>query len=974
MINDKLVMKNKLIVFIFSLLLILGINIRNVFAAEEWQNFEDLGTTLDELLQTTSPQNINIYIEGKYITDISVTSNKTSGQAGVVSIDINKNESVSRLNVKIEANGGIITKQSDANKVIKSGKTVFNAGFLIDKSDVDYDYDLTFTAYDNSDNLLQKAVFKSNLQTSKEAFKIVDKSNGGKPYTLQQLIENQSLFQTVLKEKIKIKQMLVLDNVSIDFLNSKLLGTTANMEYSFNSTNGLLGTFEACTDTETIVSALVPGKVICIREKGAPNNYRLIEISNEAAAPKFTIDYLNERTIEVIPTTVEYSTSKTFVAAVSGSGAKLDLSTYADIGASIYFRYKATTGAMPSKSFELKVPKRPIKPVITANYQTGTTTQKILATTEYANDDIFTNGYNIGEGKEVALEGNKEYYFRVKATEKNFKGETLELKVNGQVSAGTPFYDIDYINETTNQVIPTTVEYSYDSGFKGGVFTGNGRKLALDPGNTDKTIYFRYKGTSSLFPGDVFSLKIDARPPVTSYSIDYIKKSTKEILKDTDEYAQDIKFTKGRVAGNGSLCANLNPETRDKKLYFRTKATASAFSGIVQELQIPALPSAPTYAIDFINEKIKNVVDEVKIGETGGFFKLAGTDINMADGLGKNIYFKKSAIDDVQFESQIQTIKIPVRPKAPVYTIDYGNATTNQVVPSTVEISESGFAFTNVGQGTKLLLYPDWLPKTLYFRVKATQNNFRGEVSELYVPASGKQGPVFTINYSEERTMQAVTSSIEYSYDKDFITGKSVGEGKTLVLTPGKDIYFRYKAGYNSFPSLTTKLTIPARPRISGNFIVDFENETVRADSYAYVDNRYEYSGDVTFAGTVKNANGGPLPVTPGANIYIRLRATNADFSSEIYEIMVPQRPEVQNFTIDTVNKTTQQIVPDYVSYKVMNGDVVVNVNAQGNNDYDQGKNELLDVSQWNGYTIYFQIPATDSYFKSNEKSVKIEF
>lgn len=577
MINDKLVMKNKLIVFIFSLLLILGINIRSAFAADEgWQSFEDLGTALDGLLQVTSPQNINIYIEGKYITDISITSNKASGQAGVISIDVNKNDSVNRLNVKLEANSGIITKQSDANKVIKSGKTVFNAGFLIDKSEVDYDYDLTFTAYDSSDNVMQTEVFKSKLQTSKEAFKIVDKSNSGKPYTLQQLIENQSLFQTVLKEKIKIKQMLVLDNVSIDFLNSKLLGTTANMEYSFNSSNGILGTFEACTDTETIVSTLVPGKVICIREKGAPNNYRLIEVSKEAAAPKFTIDYLNERTVEVIPTTVEYSTSKTFLAATSGSGAKLDLSTYADTGTSIYFRYKATTGAVPSKSYELKVAKRPIKPVITANYQTAATTQKILATTEYAKDDSFISDYNIGEGKEVALEVNTDYYFRVKATEKNFKGETLKLTVNGQVT-GVPSYTIDYINETTNQVIPTTVEYSYDSGFKGEVFSGNGRKLSLDPGISTKTLYFRYKGTSSLFPGNAVPLIIDARPAATTYSIDYINKSTKEILEVTDEYAEDIKFTKGKVAGNGVSYVNLNPNTRDKKLYFRTKATSSAF-------------------------------------------------------------------------------------------------------------------------------------------------------------------------------------------------------------------------------------------------------------------------------------------------------------------------------------------------------------------------------------------------------------
>jgi len=964
--NKKFIIKNKLIIFVFSLAFLLGINIGNAVAAE-WENFEDLGTTLEELLLVTSPQNINIYIEGKYITDIGITSNKTSGQAGVISIDVNKNEIVNKLNVKLEANGGLITKQSDANKIIKSGKTVFNAGFLIDKSEVDYDYDLTFTAYDSSDNVLQTEVFKSKLQTPKEAFKIVDKSNGGKPYTLQQLIENQSLFQTVLKEKIKIKEMLVLDNVSIDFLNNKLVGTTANMEYSLNSTNGVLGTFEACTDTETIVSTLVPGKVICVREKGAPNNYRLIEISKEAAAPKFTIDYLNEKTLEVIPNTVEYSTSKTFSSTVSGSGAKLDLGTYADTGASIYFRYKATTGSVPSKSFELKVPKRPIKPVITANYLTGTTTQKIVTTTEYAKDESFISGYNIGDGQEVALEENTEYYFRVKATEKNFKGETLKLTVNGQV-LGVPSYTVDYINETTNQVIPTTVEYSYDPEFRVDVLSGNGKKLALNPGNILKTLYFRYKGTSSLFPGEVVSLVIDARPAATAYSIDYANKSTKEILEVTDEYAQDVKFTKGKVAGNGVSYVNLNPDTRDKKLYFRVKATSSSFSGVVQELQIPVLPSAPTYAIDFINENIKAVIDEYRIGEAGIFIKGNGIDINMSDYLGKNIYFKKSTIADIQFESQIQVIKIPVRPKAPVYTIDYSNATTNQVIPSTVEISDNDtFASVTVGQGTKMLLYPGNSPKTLYFRVKASQNNFKGETGELYVPATGKEGPVFTINYSEERTVQTVSTNMEYSYDKDFITGKITGEGKTLVLTPGKDVYFRYKAGYNSFPSLTTKLTVPARPRIYGNFRIDFENETILADSDAYVDNRYEYSEDVTFTGVVKNANDGPLAVTPGSNIYIRLRATNLDFSSEIYEVMVPQRPVVQNFTIDTVNKTTQQMVSDYVWYKVMNGDVVVK-------DYTQGNNELLDVSAWNGYTIYFQIQATDSYFKSDEKSVKIEF
>lgn len=80
-----------------------------------------------------------------------------------------------------------------------------------------------------------------------------------------------------------------------------------------------------------------------------------------------------------------------------------------------------------------------------------------------------------------------------------------------------PFYTIDYSSETTAENVPDTVEYA-DNGEFTGAKTGTGGKVALNPGDTPKTLYFRVKAAGSTLIGEVQILDIPPTPPAPTES------------------------------------------------------------------------------------------------------------------------------------------------------------------------------------------------------------------------------------------------------------------------------------------------------------------------------------------------------------------------------------------------------------------------------------------------------------------------
>jgi len=247
-------------------------------------------------------------------------------------------------------------------------------------------------------------------------------------------------------------------------------------------------------------------------------------------------------------------------------------------------------------------------------------------------------------------------------------------------------------------------------------------------------------------------------------------------------------------------------------------------------------------------------------------------------------------------------VAIAAAAQAPsVYTINYAARSTNENVPATIEYSLSS-TYAN-GTGLPASLTPG---STYSFRYKATTSTVASAIQTLVVPAL-PAAPAISINYLNERTAQPLPSTIEYSKFLD-MSGIAAGGDTAISVTPGSDLYFRYKSTSNSFSSPVQTLLIPNRPAAQ-TFTIDFPNETLTTTlSSAY---EYSLSPDVSNAIT---GNGTKLGIVHGQNVYLRLKATSNTFKSVVQTLIVSARPAApSNLNVsDGSNTFDWNNVPNY--------------------------------------------------------------
>jgi len=136
-----------------------------------------------------------------------------------------------------------------------------------------------------------------------------------KDYNLNESLDNPAQQRTAIE----------LTGAGIHVGNNKLTGTEPEMQYSLNSTNGTDGNWYDCAEDTTIVQ-FDPGPVY-VRDKLHINNFRLVyTIPAREAAPSVTINYLTEKTNEIISDQVEYNYNNDFTGEnLSGENTALSL-------------------------------------------------------------------------------------------------------------------------------------------------------------------------------------------------------------------------------------------------------------------------------------------------------------------------------------------------------------------------------------------------------------------------------------------------------------------------------------------------------------------------------------------------------------------------------------------------------------------------------------------------------------------------
>jgi hypothetical protein len=186
--------------------------------------------------------------------------------------------------------------------------------------------------------------------------------------------------------------------------------------------------------------------------------------------------------------------------AVSGTGAKLTVTP----GQNWYFRVKATTGKVISAIQTLAVPNRNT-PNYTIDYIAATTNENVPATDKYSVNSNMSAASS-GTGVKIALTPGQNLYFRSNATATSFQSLVQNLVVPGRPATTT--YTIDFIGETTSEIVPATDEYSANSNMSAAT-SGAGAKITITPG---QNLYLRTKATTASFASLVQMLSVNYRP------------------------------------------------------------------------------------------------------------------------------------------------------------------------------------------------------------------------------------------------------------------------------------------------------------------------------------------------------------------------------------------------------------------------------------------------------------------------------
>jgi len=678
--------------------------------------------------------------------------------------------------------------------------------------------------------------------------------------------------------------------------------------------------------------------------------------------PSYTIDYANEQTSQTVPSTDEYAYSSNMSGAVSGTGVKLGLTP----GTNVYFRTKAAGELLESLVQTLSVKARPSAPTFVYDPTNQRTSTTVSSAYEFSDNADMTGAVS-GTGTNVSFAVGTTRYFRKKATSSDFKSSIQEL--TGVAKAPTPSYAIDYINETSTTVIPSTDEYSNSSNMSGAV-NGAGAKLTLTPG-TD--VYFRTKASGEIEASDIQHLDVPSRQATPTFTYDATNHRTTQTVSSAYQYADNSAMTSA-VTGTGAYVSFAVGTTK----YFRKLATASAFKSNVQALTATSTSDPSNIGPEFVI--LNEIIEYPNVTDDNGFYffyynsTMPTNWLSSYDYYNGQIYTRYEIL--TQETSEPIALQFGIWQKLPVETGTlYENMETQRTLngPGSVVTSNSklstfwkyngGADFTQMDKVWHFGINPYkvngptsftqirsenaavwatrntyWFPMTVRVTVVAVANGYTFSGWNNYV-GDGTY-PAFGIDFTNEQTATAVLSTQEYSVDQNEWTS---GTDAKLTLTPGEDIFFRRK----NAPTYIQHLTVPPRPNQPA-FAIDFINERTTA----IVSSEYEYddSSNMTAAQSGSNA---VVKLTPGVDMYFRKKASETAFISGIQRLVVPARPAAPTITIDYVQEKTAEAIPNILHYSDQADFSITH----------EGVDSSVNVTP--GEDLYFRIKATNNVFTS---------
>ena len=506
---------------------------------------------------------------------------------------------------------------------------------------------------------------------------------------------------------------------------------------------------------------------------------------------------------------------------------------------------------------------------------------------------------------------------------------------NPAIQKPTPNYGIDFINETTDKIVPSTDEFSQFPTMYGAV-TGNGQKMALIPG---RDAYFRTKAGDGLKRSEIQHFDIPCRPATPKFVLDKVNHRTTTVVSSEYEYS-DFSDMSGAITGNNTYVSIAAGTTK----YFRKKATGTSFRSNIQALNESAkLPIAHEMLV------FNDIIDFPNNTDTNGFYYFYYNADMPKDWTTPDDYY--NGVFYMRFEIISQKTSTPVGLQFGLWQLlppetgelhetmsgirtlyGPGNVGYLNSSPSTWWRLDSNFDYTQMDltwhmginpwkmdpyYGQNLQIRQEnpgvwaerntyWFPMKVYVTIVAVASgySFSGWDNYLGVKAAT---PSYSINYATEKTSQVISATDEYSFSPTMSPAYN-GNGAALDLQPGQNVYFRTKANGKYTESYIQRLIVPARPTPSYtvNYLQKTTNEPVSAND--------EYSTNSNMSGALTGTNS-PVTVTPGIDLYFRTKATDASFQSEIQALDIPPLPDPPVFTINYNTTTTNETAGTNITY-----------------------------------------------------------
>lgn len=467
------------------------------------------------------------------------------------------------------------------------------------------------------------------------------------------------------------------------------------------------------------------------------------------------------------------------------------------------------------------------------------------------------------------------------------------------------------INVATSQITGTSSEMEYSISSSDGE---NGTWLACSNGNTSVNyntggveVWVRHAG-NIVNSRKVAIVEAQALAPV--YSIDYFAEKTTESIPATVEYSINPTMT-DEIMGDGSKIPVIPATT----IYLRTKATKTSVASAIQILTVPARPVAPSSPLQ------DDSVNTFDWTNNPSFTSVLAYEYSLNDGINWETCTEKPLqLGNTNLSSGILKVRVKATPnnfaglelaseQDFLYAIDLSgvdiNVAASQLLGTSPEMeyslnSTDGMdgtwitctnSETNVSYKKKeanLLKRQNVVSNTSVnfntggFDVWVRQTDNISNKRKVASVAAQAEAPSFTINFLTEQTNETIPVLVEYSTDISMLN-TSIGDAKTINLTPGTTIYLRNKATITSVASVVQTLVVPDRPEAPKSPIVNDNANTFDWTNNPLFNNvsEYEYSLDegINWESCVeKPINIGNISLLAG-KLRIRVKATSVNFT-----------------------------------------------------------------------------------------------